>query len=514
MNSRAKQQQSRQTAIPAPLSVLRFSVSALILLLLVVTNATATNTNTNANANPNVNSGHGVALLLIHCPQELSLDQDPDPDSDQAPKPAITKTCRTNAHAQSRLLEAKGLTTHIEFNLTPTNLQYSIQAFSQRTPTLGVALIAYSGPIFKAIKQGHEILYLSPGAQKTGASIPPELNILRILNQLKIHSGASHSFLLVDNSGFSSEDDIELIHANLMAIKTRPNISLFHVNNGFEQALQALSIPTLKTAHHATDKVTNGGQAGDEWVNPLGSVFVWCPPRQAPASNVANERNREVLPGFWLGKYELTKREFDLVTYKAPSNALAIEPNHPRDAIRHDDILQFITELNRRERFAGRLPEDWEYALPSSAEWGYASRASFANRAEQAGEKKSRYYFGETSEPLPAHANFADKSLLNSPHNRNNEYFNYADASIDDGHAQLALVGSYQANPWGLHDVYGNLWEWTADSDEAGFPIARGCSWASIADYCDSDFVHQFAAQTERNFIGFRLALRRKPMIR
>jgi formylglycine-generating enzyme required for sulfatase activity len=204
-------------------------------------------------------------------------------------------------------------------------------------------------------------------------------------------------------------------------------------------------------------------------------------------------------PGFWLGKYEMTRREFDLVTRKKPRGALASQPNHPRDAIRYDDILLYVEELNRRERFFNRLPGNWEYALPTDAEWEYASRAG----------SKTRFYFGSSPKLLPAHANFADRNLLET----GDEYYHYADGGLDDGSVQLAPVGSYRPNPWGFHDLYGNLWEWTASSGERTeqqSPVARGCSWVSIPAYCDSSFTHRFARDTERNFIGFRLALRKK----
>jgi len=245
-----------------------------------------------------------------------------------------------------------------------------------------------------------------------------------------------------------------------------------------------LNLSILLSLELPASPLTRGQKAGEQWENPLGFVFCWCPP-----SDSAQE-------GFWLGKYEVTLAEFDLITRKRPRGAIAKAAEHPRDSIRYDDVLLFISELNRRERFTKRLPDDWEYCLPSPEDWEYACRAG----------TKTPFPFGDDVSLLPRHANFADKSLFETRDN----YFHYARRDLDDGTAFLAIGQKYPANRWGLHNMLGNLWEWTSKHNDSMATVCGG-SWISLPDYCTPAFRHAFSIESEKTFIGFRLALKRSP---
>lgn len=79
------------------------------------------------------------------------------------------------------------------------------------------------------------------------------------------------------------------------------------------------------------------------------------------------------------------------------------------------------------------------FRLPTEAEWEYAARA----------RTSTRYYWGNQIDPR--YANFSDR----------NDPSGASISSLDDGHAVTAPVGSYQSNGNGLHDMAGNVWEWT-----------------------------------------------------
>jgi formylglycine-generating enzyme required for sulfatase activity len=113
--------------------------------------------------------------------------------------------------------------------------------------------------------------------------------------------------------------------------------------------------------------------------------------------------------------------------------------DHPVLLISWNDAEAFCRWLGRRENRV--------YRLPTEAEWEYAAR----------GGRDSAFWSGDAPGSLAEVANIADRHLREAV-----PAVEWAEP-WDDGHAFTAPVGSYRANPFGLYDMHGNVWEWIAD---------------------------------------------------
>jgi len=141
------------------------------------------------------------------------------------------------------------------------------------------------------------------------------------------------------------------------------------------------------------------------------------------------------------------------------------------------------------------------YHLPSEAEWEYAARA---------GTTTSRYW-GDDPNQACLYANVAD--LTKGPNGKPME----SGHACNDGYYFTAPVGAYKPNAFGLHDMIGNVWEWTKSSNN-DFPkddaehALRGGSWFygpmfSRADSRISDVSNRGKpAFHTLNCMGFRVA--------
>jgi len=198
-------------------------------------------------------------------------------------------------------------------------------------------------------------------------------------------------------------------------------------------------------------------------------------PNEAPAHAVSIDLD------YYIGKYEVSQTQWAAVMHTNPSGFSG--SNRPVEQVSWDDAVAFCEALSAKTGSNIRLP--------SEAEWEYAARAGTA----------TDYSFGTAAEMLVDFAWFRDTSG-----------------------AQTHDVGQKQANPWGLYDVHGNVWEWCADlwhDDYTGAPAngaawttgddvdgraARGGSWRNFGSFLRSAYRSRFWSGSQLNYVGFRVA--------
>ena len=264
------------------------------------------------------------------------------------------------------------------------------------------------------------------------------------------------------------------------------------------------------------DKPQRGRIAGDQWVDPNGIDFVWCPAATFTMGDAefADAQPVEVTlsKGFWMGKYELTRGQSGLLTGSEGSFFSGRERYQPAQWGNTDNGIEGIRSWTAYQEKVGLALQDWSYDLPTEAEWEYACRAGNAA------------VFPAAEKDMGQFANFADRRLYDD---NETVHYIYASQLADDGYAAaLAHVGQFQPNAWGLHDMLGNVAELVGDfysdslaggtdpidqllrtSRDRRRVVIRGGAWCSPVTYLHVAHRSVFPG-TRLPYAGTRLVLR------
>ncbi len=256
-------------------------------------------------------------------------------------------------------------------------------------------------------------------------------------------------------------------------------------------------------------------QPGQVYADPMtGMELIWIGPGQFNMGSPETERDHSAnellhpvqLKGFWIGKTEVTNAQYrqlkpnhDSGAYEAYSlNA----PDQPVVRVSWQDAVAWATWLSGRSGL--------HYRLPTEAEWEYAARA---------GQTDSRYW-GDDLKQACRYANLYDETA------RQAKPLNWDHYPCQDGQVAAAPVGQYAANAFGLHDLLGNVAEWTCSEYDGAYAggenrcadaqttsssrrVLRGGSWSDYPGLVR--FAYRFPTVPEygkwRSDIGFRLVL-------
>ncbi len=218
----------------------------------------------------------------------------------------------------------------------------------------------------------------------------------------------------------------------------------------------------------------------------IAALFVADPqPEQVELLKVFHSEFVAITPGE--GKFPKSAqvgRAFQIAKYEVPQNLWeAVMGSNPSrwkgnrnsvEMLSLDEARQFCTKATELMRAAKLIELNQVVRLPSEAEWEYCARAGAA----------TKYSFGDDPEKLGDYGWFTGNAKGNDP-----------------------PVGMKKPNPWGLYDVHGYLWEWTAGAGKSDKGVVRGGSWKDSAEDLASASRREVDADLRDDAVGLRCVL-------
>jgi len=231
----------------------------------------------------------------------------------------------------------------------------------------------------------------------------------------------------------------------------------------------------------------------------FGSTYLLVSPGTYVMGNSSNKSLRRELPNhqviienpFFLGQMQVTQVHWQSVMGDNPAKFSEgwSAGLRPVESVSWDDAQIFVARLNAEHNNSPRLGLRGSWRLPSESEWEYAARAGTS----------SRWSFGDKDSDLDEYGWHAGNSG-----------------------ASTREVGQKKANPWGFHDLHGNVSEWCIDdwcinyndapSDQSAMKINgenqrvhRGGNWFTESDSTRCSARGSSQRDLAKDGIGIRL---------
>jgi formylglycine-generating enzyme required for sulfatase activity/uncharacterized caspase-like protein len=232
---------------------------------------------------------------------------------------------------------------------------------------------------------------------------------------------------------------------------------------------------------------------------PGGKFLMGSPESEQGRSDSESPQHSVTIQPFFMGKFAVTQAQWHIVA-GLPKVKIDLKPdpsnfkgaNRPVEGVSWHDAVEFCGRLSKETGH--------KYRLPSEAEWEYACRAGTT----------TPFHFGKTITTDLANYN-------------GNEIYGAGAKGIY--REQTRQVGSFPANPFGLYDMHGNVWEWCADhwydsyerapkdgsawiDSEAvknSIRVLRGGSWSDHPGNCRSACRLNYDATFGDSAFGFRV---------
>jgi formylglycine-generating enzyme required for sulfatase activity len=234
-----------------------------------------------------------------------------------------------------------------------------------------------------------------------------------------------------------------------------------------------------------------------EMVAIPGGTFIMGSPENEEGYHSSESPQHEVtVPPFFMGKYPVTQQQWRVVA-ALPKDKIDLKSdpsyfkgdNLPVECVSWNDAQEFCARLSR---MANKT-----YRLPTEAEWEYACR----------GGTTTPFYCGET----------ISTDLANYDGN-----YTYGQGQKGEYREKTTEVGKFPANPFGLYNMCGNVWEWCEDgwhenyinaptdgsawtSPSTEYMLLRGGSWYYNARHCRAANRSRYSRDYRYFNYGFRV---------
>jgi formylglycine-generating enzyme required for sulfatase activity len=279
---------------------------------------------------------------------------------------------------------------------------------------------------------------------------------------------------------------------------------------------------------------------------PAGT-FIMGSPENEPNRNIKETQHSVTLSSFKMSKYQVTQAQWIAVMGAGEdrtSTSYGKGDNYPIYIVSWYDAIVFCNKLSIKEGLdpvysinGSTDPADWGtmpteftyndakwdgvvmdkskngYRLPTEAEWEYACRGDYPNKATETNTKP--FGIGDGTKMVSGLANFSVRYPYDLARGGS-----YEDTSATGYVGKTKEVGSYAANNYGLYDMHGNVLEWCWDwygsyssgsqTDPTGAVtgsnrVERGGSWGIYGQNLRSACRYFHIPGYRNNFIGFRL---------
>jgi formylglycine-generating enzyme required for sulfatase activity len=237
-----------------------------------------------------------------------------------------------------------------------------------------------------------------------------------------------------------------------------------------------------------------------------------------------------VKKGFWMAEGEITNaqmRQFDSAFSSRYEDRHFMQFGQRSFDVNGDELPAVRLSWNQAQQFCRWLSEKTgkKVTLPTEVQWEWACRA----------EQETPFWFGPAESDFADFANLADVNIAKYAECTHGREFKYLETipldptpydayvprvdSVNDGAFLATAPKSYKPNPWGLHDMHGNVAEWTRSSYRP-YPlnpdtekiaeddkVVRGGSWRDRPHRATSSYRLGYPAFQKVYNVGFRIII-------